>query len=154
MALDKQTSADEISPLRFLLDARSGVPTYLQLVQQVEQALRLGILREGDQLPRVKDAVTALAINPNTVLKAYRELALRGLATTRPGVGTFVHESLPVIDLAGQATLRRALVKWVHSAQEAGLDHDAISALVSNVLHEQAAAVPGRKPTDVGAESV
>ena len=104
MALDKQTSADEISPLRFLLDARSGVPTYLQLVQQVEQALRLGILREGDQLPRVKDAVTALAINPNTVLKAYRELALRGLATTRPGVGTFVHESLPVIDLAGQAT--------------------------------------------------
>jgi GntR family transcriptional regulator len=142
MTLGKQTSADEISPLRFLLDARSGVPTYLQLVQQVEQALRLGLLREGDQLPRVKDAVTALAINPNTVLKAYRELALRGLATTRPGVGTFVHGRLPVIDLAGQAALRRALVKWVHSAQEAGLDHDAITALVSSVLNEQSTEGP------------
>src|SRR5690348_9705439 len=142
MTLGKQTSADEVPRLRFLLDARSGVPTYLQLVQQVEQGLRLGILREGDQLPRVKDAVTALAINPNTVPKAYRELALRGLATTRPGVGTFVHDRLPVIDLAGQATLRRGLVKWVRSAQEAGLDHDAIAALVSSVLTSR----PPRRP--------
>ncbi len=139
MTLGKQTSADEVSPLRFLLDARSGVPTYLQLVQQVEQGLRLGILREGDQLPRVKDVVAALAINPNTVLKAYRELALRGLATTRPGVGTFVHGGLPVIDLAGQAVLRRSLVKWMRSAREAGLDHEAITALVASVLYEETA---------------
>jgi GntR family transcriptional regulator len=138
MALDKQTSAGEVSPLRFLLDSRSGVPTYLQLVQQVEQGLRLGILREGDQLPRVKDVVAALAINPNTVLKAYRELSLRGLARTRPGVGTFVHGRLPVIDLAGHAALRRGLVKWVRSAREAGLDHEAISALVTSVLYEDA----------------
>ena len=117
-------------------------------MQQVEQALRLGILREGDQLPRVKDAVTALAINPNTVPKAYRELALRGLATTRPGVGTFVHGRLPVVDLAGQATLRRGLVKWVRSAQEAGLDHDAIAALVSSVLYEQAAEARGASPIE------
>lgn len=136
MTLGKQTSADEVSPLRFLLDVRSGVPTYLQLVQQVEQGLRLGILGEGDQLPRVKDVVAALAINPNTVLKAYRELALRGLATTRPGVGTFVHGRLPVIDLAGHTVLRRGLVKWVRSAREAGLDHEAITALVTSVLYE------------------
>jgi GntR family transcriptional regulator len=137
MPLAKQTSADEVSPLRFLLDARSGVPTYLQLVQQVEQGLRLGILRDGDQLPRVKDVVAALTINPNTVLKAYRELSLRGLATTRPGVGTFVHGRLPVIDLADHAALRRGLVTWVRSARKAGLDHEAISALVTSVLYEQ-----------------
>jgi len=130
MTLDKQTSADEISPLRFLLDARSGVPTYLQLVQQVEQALRLGILREGDQLPRVKDAVTALAINPNTVLKAYRELALRGLATTRPGVGTFVTKTLADDSIAAHAGLRTELEKWLAKARRAGLNDESIEALL------------------------
>ena len=72
------------------LDSRSGVSPYLQIVQQVRQALRLGLLREGDQLPTVKDVVARLAINPNTVLKAYRELEHAGLVGARPGVGTFV----------------------------------------------------------------
>ena len=76
--------------IEFHLDARSGVSPYLQLVQQVRQALRLGLLREGDQLPTVKDVVAQLAINPNTVLKAYRELEHDGLVAARPGVGTFV----------------------------------------------------------------
>ena len=62
------------SPIEFRLDAATGVPTYLQLVHQVEHALRLGYLKPGDQLPKVRDVVASLAINPNTVLKAYKEL--------------------------------------------------------------------------------
>jgi len=80
--------------IEFRLDAHSGVPTYLQLVQQVKQAVRLGILHPGDQLPTVKEVVSSLAINPNTVLKAYRELEHDGLVTARQGVGTFVTRSL------------------------------------------------------------
>ena len=80
--------------IEFHLDARSGVAPYLQLIHQVRQALRLGLLREGDQLPKVKDVAAGLAINPNTVLKAYRELEYEGLAAARPGVGTFVTGTL------------------------------------------------------------
>ena len=80
--------------IEFHLDARSGVPTYLQLVQQVTQALRLGILQPGDQLPTVKEVVGSLAINPNTVLKAYRELDLSGLVEGKRGQGTFVSTNL------------------------------------------------------------
>ena len=79
--------------IEFHLDSRSGVSPYLQIVQQVRQALRVGVLREGDQLPTVKEVVGQLAINPNTVLKAYRELEHEGLASARPGVGTFVAAS-------------------------------------------------------------
>src|ERR1017187_3783923 len=75
------------SPIEFRLDPGSGVPTYLQLVQQVEHALRVGCLTGGDRLPTVKDTVASLAISPNTVLKAYRELEHRGLAAGRPGQG-------------------------------------------------------------------
>ena len=75
--------------IEFHLDARSGVPTYLQLVQQVRQAVRLGILRPGDQLPTVKEVVGGLAINANTVLKAYRELDHEGLVEGRRGMGTY-----------------------------------------------------------------
>ena len=71
--------------IEFHLDARSGVAPYRQLIHQVRQALRLGLLREGDQLPKVKDVVAGLAINPNTVLKAYRELEYEGLVAARPG---------------------------------------------------------------------
>src|SRR5215510_11833413 len=81
---------EQVSAIAFRLDPGSGVPTYLQLVQQVEHALRLGYLGPGDQLPTVKEVVSSLAINPNTVLKAYRELEHRGLAAGRPGQGTFV----------------------------------------------------------------
>jgi DNA-binding transcriptional MocR family regulator len=87
------------SPIEFRLDAGSGVPTYLQLVQQVEHALRLGYLKPGDQLPKVRDVVASLAINPNTVLKAYRDLEAKGLAAGRPGQGTFVQAALSQIAL-------------------------------------------------------
>ena len=98
------------SPIEFRLDAGSGVPTYLQLVQQVEHALRLGYLNPGDQLPKVRDVVASLAINPNTVLKAYRELEPTRLAAGRPGQGTFVEATLSHDALLAQATLRRSLL--------------------------------------------
>ena len=97
MTIDKGTSdsaGGSRSPIEFRLDAGSGVPTYLQLVQQVEHALRLGYLKPGDQLPKVRDVVASLAINPNTVLKAYRELDTKGLTAGRPGQGTFVQATL------------------------------------------------------------
>ena len=101
--------------IEFTLDGRSGVSPYLQVVQQVRQALRLGLLREGDQLPTVKDAVATLAINPNTVLKAYRELERDGLVAARPGVGTFVTRSLAGDSLAAHERPRRDAVVPRHA---------------------------------------
>jgi GntR family transcriptional regulator len=115
--------------IEFHLDSRSGVSPYLQLVQQVRQALRLGLLSEGDQLPTVKEVVGQLAINPNTVLKAYRELEYEGLAGGRPGVGTFVTATLSVSSLAAHGPLRRDLERWLSKARGAGLDEESIEAL-------------------------
>jgi GntR family transcriptional regulator len=113
----------------FHLNARSGVSPYLQLVQQVRRAMRLGLLREGDQLPTVKDVVARLAINPNTVLKAYRELEHAGLARARPGLGTFVTATLSDASLAAHGPLRRDLHRWIVKARAAGLDDESIEAL-------------------------
>jgi GntR family transcriptional regulator len=124
------------SPIEFRLDSASGVPTYLQLVQQVEHALRLGYLKPGDQLPKVRDVVTSLTINPNTVLKAYRELEHKGLAAGRPGQGTFIQATLSQIALPELTTLRRTLLTWLASADAAGLDEDGIVALVTSALRD------------------
>ena len=124
------------SPVEFRLDAGSGVPTYLQLVHQVEHALRLGYLKPGDQLPKVRDVVASLAINPNTVLKAYRELEVKGLAAGRPGQGTFVQATLSQVALPELATLRRSLSRWLAAADEAGLDEDGIVALFTSALRD------------------
>jgi GntR family transcriptional regulator len=124
------------SPIEFRLDTASGVPTYLQLVQQVEHALRLGYLKPGDQLPRVRDVVASLTINPNTVLKAYRELETKGLAAGRPGQGTFVQATLSQIALPELTTLRRSLLGWLTSADAEGLDEDGIVALFTSVLRD------------------
>jgi GntR family transcriptional regulator len=115
--------------IEFHLDSRSGVSPYLQIVQQVRQALRVGMLRQGDQLPTVKEVVGQLAINPNTVLKAYRELEHEGLASARPGVGTFVTGSLGAESIAAQGPLRQALQRWIVKARRAGLDDESIEAL-------------------------
>jgi GntR family transcriptional regulator len=122
--------------IEFSLDVRSGVSPYLQVVQQVRQALRLGMLREGDQLPTVKDVVARLAINPNTVLKAYRELERDGLVSARPGIGTFVTRSLTDASLAAHEPLRRELDRWLTKARRAGLDEESIEALFSNSFRE------------------
>ncbi len=126
----------ETSPVEFRLDPNSGVPTYLQIVQQVERALRLGYLVTGDRLPKVREVVAALAINPNTVLKAYRELEHKGLAAGRPGQGTFIEATLDVVPLADQQALKRRLARWLTDAAEAGLDEDGIAALFASALHD------------------
>jgi GntR family transcriptional regulator len=115
--------------IEFHLDGRSGVSPYQQIVQQVRNALRLGLLRAGDQLPTVKDVVSALAINPNTVLKAYRELEHEGLVQARPGRGTFVTRTLTDNTLAAHGPLRQDLRRWLAKARKAGLDDESIEAL-------------------------
>jgi len=120
----------------FHLDVRSGVSPYLQLVQQVQQALRLGLLSVGDQLPTVKEVVAKIAINPNTVLKAYRELEHLGLVSARPGLGTFVTRSLADDTLAAHEPLRQDLLAWLDKARTAGLDPDSIEALFAATFRE------------------
>jgi GntR family transcriptional regulator len=140
MNIDKGVSSGHDGPagsrIEFRLDPASGVPTYLQLVQQVEHALRLGYLRPGDQLPKVRDVVASLAINPNTVLKAYRELETKGLAAGRPGQGTFIQASLGQVALPELAGMRRSLLSWLAEADGAGLDDDGIIALFTSTLRE------------------
>ena len=123
--------------IEFHLDGGRGVAAYMQIVHQVKQALRLGMLRPGDQLPTVRDVVAALAINPNTVLKAYRELELEGLVAGRQGQGTFVLKSLAGPALADHAELRAELVEWLQRARQAGMDDESVAALVATTLREQ-----------------
>jgi GntR family transcriptional regulator len=113
----------------FLLDPSSGVAPYLQLIQQVRRALRLGLLQVGDQLPTVKEVVGRIAINPNTVAKAYRELEREGLVGARPGLGTFIVATLGEASLAAQGPLRTKLRRWLIEAHQAGLNQESIDAL-------------------------
>jgi DNA-binding transcriptional regulator YhcF (GntR family) len=128
--------------IEFLLHPGSGVAPYLQIVHQVRQALRLGLLREGDRLPTIKAVVAQLAINPNTVLKAYRELEHEGLVEPRPGAGTFVLRTLADDTVTAHEPLRVDLRAWLDRARRAGLDDDSIEALfwtTFRVAHREAA---------------
>jgi DNA-binding transcriptional regulator YhcF (GntR family) len=125
----------------FHLETASGVPTYLQLVQQVRQAVRLGVLSPGDQLPTVREVVGRLAINPNTVLRAYRELDSEGLTEGRRGVGTFVREQAAALPADEVEALRVALERWVAEARSAGLDREAMAALFADVVRPRAVRV-------------
>lgn len=118
--------------LVFRLDSTSGVPPYLQLVHQVRQGVLLGYLEEGDRLPMIREAVEQLAINPNTVSKAYRQLEQEGLVAPKPGVGTFVTGAASAqVTPAAYARLRRGLDRWLRSAREAGVDEESINALIA-----------------------
>ena len=121
---------------RFRLDGSLGVPPYLQLVHQVRQSLLLGYLRAGDRLPTVKEVAVDLAINPNTVVKAYRQLEHEGLAAGRPGQGTFITGTLASPAAAVSQALRGSLEKWFRDAAEAGLSDEAITALIAAVRHD------------------
>jgi GntR family transcriptional regulator len=121
---------------QFRLDGASGVPPYLQLVHQVRQSLLLGYLREGDRLPTVKDVSSDLVINPNTVVKAYRQLEHEGLAGGRPGQGTFITGTLSLATPGTHAALRRSLEKWMREADTAGLSEEAVTALIAVVRHD------------------
>jgi GntR family transcriptional regulator len=118
------------------IDGGSGLPAYLQIVQQVKHALRLGLLVPGDQMPTIRDLVATLAINPNTVMKAYRELEMEGLVGGRPGQGTFVLRTLPGASREDLDEMRTSLNRWFERAQELGLDHESIVALFTTTLRE------------------
>ena len=122
--------------IEFYLDATSGVATYLQLVQQVHQALQLGLLAPGDKLPTAQQVVASLAINPNTVLKAYRDLEREGLVRARPGLGTFVVGRLPGTDPLAQAKFRRSMTAWLRSARAAGLSLEEIEAIYRTAIRD------------------
>ena len=131
--------------IEFILHPGSGVSPYLQIVQQVRQALRLGLLREGDRLPTIKTVVAHLAINPNTVLKAYRELEHEGLVVPRPGAGTFVSRTLADDNVAAHDPLRAELSAWLDRARGAGLADDSIEALFWTTFRVAQRETGGRK---------
>ncbi|GAA3843122.1 GntR family transcriptional regulator [Streptomyces coacervatus] len=120
--------------VEYRIDRRSGVATYLQIVQQTKQALRLGLLEPGDRLPTAREVVEATAINPNTVLKAYRELEREGLVEARRGLGTFVRRTLGTHPV--DSPLRAELAAWAERARAAGLDREDVDALFASVLDE------------------
>jgi GntR family transcriptional regulator len=120
--------------INFRIDGRSPAPPYLQIVQQVRQALRMGVLDVGDQLPTVREVVAATAVNPNTVLKAYRDLEREGLAQARAGHGTFVRSRPPGPPPGTHSRLGRSLARWVREARAAGLDDESIESLLQLTL--------------------
>jgi GntR family transcriptional regulator len=124
--------------ISFRVDSRSVVPPYLQIVQQVRQALRMGLLDVGDRLPAVREVVAATAVNPNTVLKAYRDLEREGLVEARAGHGTFVRGRPPGPPPGTHSRLGRSLARWVRQAHEAGLDDESIESLLRDTLHAAA----------------
>jgi GntR family transcriptional regulator len=128
-----------MTTMQFHLNPTSGVSFYVQLIQQVRQGLQFGILKAGDRLPTVKEVVTQVAINPNTVLRAYRELEHDGLVVSRPGLGTFVAAIIPpALAAASYQSLRADLERWIRKARDQGLDDGRLAALVEHVLRENA----------------
>ena len=128
--------------IEFHLDSHSGVSPYLQIVQQVKRALRLGLLEVGDQLPTVREVIAQITINPNTVFKAYRELEREGLVQSRPGAGTFVRRTLVTASPTTQAELRNGLRRWLQSAFAAGLDGESALALFMSTVQEYQQDIP------------
>jgi len=122
--------------ISFRLNTHSGVPPYLQIVQQVKQALQVGVLEQGDQLPTVKEVVANVAINPNTVFKAYRELESLGLVEGRTGSGTFVKQRPAGPSPKVHEALGDELESWIVKSKKAGLDDESIEALVRIALHK------------------
>lgn len=126
-----------MSLIEFHLDARSGVSYYVQLIQQVREALLFGLLKPGDQLPTVKEVVAQVALNPNTVLRAYRDLEHDGLVISRPGLGTFVATNIPAaIGRASYRSLRADLERCIRKARAQGLDDETLAALFAHVIRE------------------
>jgi GntR family transcriptional regulator len=125
-----------VDVIAFRIEGRSGIPPYIQIVQQVKHALRLGMLQPGDQLPTVKQVVADVAINPNTVLKAYRDLERDGLVEGRPGLGTFVLKRPEGPPPHLHAALRRSLERWMKGAFDAGLDYESVASLFDSTLRD------------------
>jgi len=124
-----------VTVIEYRIERRSGVPTYQQIVRQTEQALRLGLLQPGDKLPTAREVVEATAVNPNTVLKAYRELERSGLVEPRPGLGTFVLRTLGAGETDSE--LQDELRQWTARARRAGLEKEDVIALVTSVVERE-----------------
>jgi GntR family transcriptional regulator len=123
--------------IRFRLDPRTGIAPYRQLVDQVAQAVRLGLLRPGDRLPSVREVVTQISINPNTVHRAYREMESAHLVEGRPGLGTFILDSVePSTTPRRTAALKEELRQWVRKARRAGVDDEGIRGLLAEAIRE------------------
>jgi GntR family transcriptional regulator len=141
--------------IRFRLDPRSGVPAYRQLVDQVRQAVRLGLLQPGDQLPPVREVVTQITINPNTVHRAYRDLESEGLVQGQQGRGTFVLAApVPAAAPEQVAELHRELVAWVGKARATGLDDEGIAALVALSVHPAGTSAGATRTAETGREEI
>jgi GntR family transcriptional regulator len=121
----------------FHIGSRSGIPPYLQIVQQVKQDIRIGLLKEGDKLPAVREVVTMVAINPNTVVKAYRELENQGFIEKRTGIGTFICKQPAGPSPDTQAALLTKLDAWIAEAKTAGLDEESVEALFNTALRKR-----------------
>src|SRR2546429_3524838 len=106
---------------RFQLDLRSGVPVYRQIIDQVLVAVATGACTGGDQLPTVRQLAVDLSINPNTVIRAYRELEIRGVLETQQGTGTFIsHKKIPRDDAERQRRLNQLIGEFIARAGSAG----------------------------------
>src|ERR1700733_12150927 len=116
--------------ISFQLSQDSGVPAYLQLAQQVKQAIRMGVLDVGDKLPTVKEVVAEVAVNPNTVMKAYWQLEHEGLVEGRQGVGTFVARRPAGPPPGRQLRLARSLERWAQTARAAGRGDEGIESML------------------------
>ncbi|MEU8465616.1 GntR family transcriptional regulator [Streptomyces sp. NPDC029003] len=112
------------------------MPAYLQIVHQVEQALRMGALEEGDKLPTAAQVAATTKVNPNTTLKAYRELERLGLVEVRQGSGTFITRTLASPQTAPESPLRGRLGAWMREAREQGLSAGDVVTLFDAALGE------------------
>ncbi|MER8188169.1 GntR family transcriptional regulator [Kitasatospora sp. NPDC094015] len=138
-----------VAIVEYLIDRRGGLSPYLQIIEQTKRALRLGVLRPGDQLPTAREVVEATAINPNTVLKAYRELEREGLVESRRGVGTFVRKSLTKPQTVEDSVLHTDLAAWIARARAVGLEREDVAALVDAAL-ERAYPISTEAPKESG----
>ena len=125
-------------PFTPMLDLATGVPAYRQIIDQVLGAIASGALQGGDQLPTVRQLAVDLSINPNTVVRAYRELEIRGILTTQQGIGTFVtSQPVPVDEAVRQRQLDHLIGDLLARAGAAGLSADEVVARLQEFIHEQ-----------------
>ncbi len=123
-------------PVVLTVDPRSGVPIYLQVIEQVKRSVAIGVLGAGEQLPTVKQLALDLTINPNTVAKAYRELERDGVIETSPGRGSFVKSNgvKDTTKAAATDVARDAIDGAVREAKSIGLDAEAVRSLANGAI--------------------
>ena len=121
----------------FRINPQSGVPMYLQLIEQVRHAIESGALRPGDQLPGIRKVAEDMVMNPNTVAKAYREMEHAGLIVLRHGAGAFVAEHHPAVQARAVQRARNVVQRAVTALRDMGLDEGAIRRLVESELSER-----------------